>query len=179
MNASKRFLLCKLLPSLCYPYAVEYKEVLLTTLSTSYTDYQRFLLCKLLPFLGPHSQLQQILFVLFRKKKILKSRGNISTLGKNSKLLGKFSILWKILNFRENPQPKRKFSSLEKIQNLVENSQLKRKFSTQERIFNLRENSQLKKKLSNQQKIFKLIENSHFKRKFSTLKKILNIEKYW
>ena len=41
----KTFLLCK-----------DNKEVFLTTLSTSYADYQRFLLCKLLLFLGSRSQ---------------------------------------------------------------------------------------------------------------------------
>ena len=135
MNASKRFLLCKLLPSLGYPYAVEYKEVLLTTLSTSYTDYQRFLLCKLLPFQGPHSQLQQILFVLFREKKS-SSQGETSQLQE------------KILNSWENSQFCGKFSTSEKILNLRENSHLQRKFKTQQKIINLRENSQLRREFS-------------------------------
>ena len=52
----ENFLLCKLLPSLDYPYTLGYKKVLLKTLSTSYEDYQRFLLYKILPILGFCSQ---------------------------------------------------------------------------------------------------------------------------
>ena len=38
----KKFVLCKLLLSLKYPYTLNYKEVLLTTLITSYIAYQTF-----------------------------------------------------------------------------------------------------------------------------------------
>ena len=44
-----KVLLCKALPSLDYPYIpilfIDYKEVLLTTLSTSYINYQGLLYC--------------------------------------------------------------------------------------------------------------------------------------
>lgn len=38
----KKFVLCKLPLSLKYPYTLNYKEVLLTTLITSYIAYQTF-----------------------------------------------------------------------------------------------------------------------------------------
>ena len=64
----KTCLLCKLLPFLDYTYSLDYKEVLLTTLSTSYADYQRFLLCKLLLFVGPtRNTSRHILYCLLKK----------------------------------------------------------------------------------------------------------------
>ena len=46
-----QFLICKLLISLDYLYTLDYKEVLLTTLSITYTDHQKLWLLKLLPSL--------------------------------------------------------------------------------------------------------------------------------
>ena len=40
MYGYQNLLLCTLLLSLGYPYTIEYKEVLLTTVSTNYTAYQ-------------------------------------------------------------------------------------------------------------------------------------------
>ena len=84
----KTSLLCKLLPSLDYPYTLDYKEVLLTTLSTSYADYQKCVLCKLFA---------RILLAILRKiiltltaKKILNSTEN-SRFWESSQLLEKFS----------------------------------------------------------------------------------------
>ena len=64
--------------SLIVLLSLDYKKVLFTTLSTSYTDYQRFLLSKLLSFLGPPNS------------------------KKNSQLLGKFSILGKLPTEEKN-----------------------------------------------------------------------------
>ena len=70
MHEGKHFFLCKLLPSLDYPCTLDYKWVLLTTLSTNYADYQRFLLCKLPPFLGSCLQNQSRIAVLVKEKKV-------------------------------------------------------------------------------------------------------------
>ena len=102
----KTFLLCKLLTSL------DYKQDLLTTLSTSYEDYQRLLLCKRVPFLE----------FCFREKYYH------SHSKKNPQV--KEKTLVKILNSGQNSQLKRKFSIQDKVLNLRENSQFRRKFST-------------------------------------------------
>ena len=47
LKRHQKFLLCKL-TFLAYPYTLDYKKILLTILSISYTDYHKFSLCKLL-----------------------------------------------------------------------------------------------------------------------------------
>ena len=115
-----KFLICKLLPSLDYPDTLDYKEVLLTKLSTSYAGHQRCFFCKLFPFLGfcsQHYSLGENILTLTAKKKnsqvklkVLNSRKNFSTLVGNSQLYGK------ILNCRG------KFLTLGKILNSLGNS---------------------------------------------------------
>ena len=135
-NELVNFVFCKLLAFPDYPYTLEYEKVLLTTVNTSYADYQRFLLHKYFSFLGFYSQCQKKLFLLFREKKC-------ATLGENSQLQGGFSTLG------ENSQLQGKIlNSRGKFSTQVENSELWRKFSIQEKILNPRENSQLKEKFS-------------------------------
>ena len=115
----KTFLLCKIFHSLDYPYTVEYKQVLLISLSTSYSDHQSILLCKPFPFLG---FLDFLDFLDCLGEKNLKSRRKFSTLGENSQHRRKFSapgensqLLGKTLNFSG------RFSTLGKILNSGEN----------------------------------------------------------
>ena len=116
-ECTKTFLLCKLLCSLDYSPTLDYKEVLITILSTTYADYQRYFLCKFFPFFSVvllTKTTRGVLYCLGKKilrsrrkllflekysqfqMKILKSRGKFSILGENSQLKGK------ILNSRKN-----------------------------------------------------------------------------
>ena len=118
----QRFLLCKLLPFLGFC-----------------SQFQQRIFVRFYDFLFKEkmSQIKEKKFHLYGKilnsienlqlqSKILNSRGKFLTLWEDPYFLVKYSIFEKIVNLRENSQPKRKFAILEKILNSGENYQLRR-----------------------------------------------------
>ena len=126
------FLLYKLLLSLNYPYNLDYKRVLLATLSTSYKTYQS-LLYGLSKFLALRRTILTTDRKIFRRKiLVLTTKEKFSTPKKNSQ--GKRKPLKtkeKFSRQKKNCQGKRKtLKAKEKFSWQKENSEGKRKILT-------------------------------------------------